>query len=103
MWTECPAQRHSGRWQPTAWTGPIGFLNRVSQVRFLPGPPNFVVFRMMLDVPASPSGASTERWLFGTEHRGWACSRAKGDTLEVAIGTGLNLPSYPPDVRLPTI
>jgi ubiquinone/menaquinone biosynthesis C-methylase UbiE len=42
----------------------------------------------------------TERWLFGTEHRGWACSRAKGDTLEVAIGTGLNLPSYPPDVRL---
>ena len=43
---------------------------------------------------------SAERWLFGTEHRGWACSRAKGETLEVAIGTGLNLPSYPPDVRL---
>jgi ubiquinone/menaquinone biosynthesis C-methylase UbiE len=42
----------------------------------------------------------TERWLFGTEHRGWACSRATGDTLEVAIGTGLNLPHYPPDVRL---
>ncbi|HEV8421317.1 MAG TPA: hypothetical protein VGR13_08190 [Actinomycetota bacterium] len=30
-----------------------------------------------------------ERWLFGTEHRGWACSKAIGDTLEVAIGTGL--------------
>lgn len=42
----------------------------------------------------------TERWLFGTEHRGWACSRATGDTLEVAIGTGLNLPHYPPDVRI---
>ena len=42
----------------------------------------------------------TERWLFGTEHRGWACSRATGDTLEVAIGTGLNLPHYRPDVRL---
>jgi ubiquinone/menaquinone biosynthesis C-methylase UbiE len=42
----------------------------------------------------------TERWLFGTEHRGWACSKATGDTLEVAIGTGLNLPHYPPDVRL---
>lgn len=42
----------------------------------------------------------TERWLFGTEHRSWACSKATGHTLEVAIGTGLNLPHYPPDVRL---
>jgi hypothetical protein len=33
-----------------------------------------------------------ERWLYGTEHRTWACSRATGTTLEVAIGTGLNLP-----------
>lgn len=41
-----------------------------------------------------------ERWLFGTEHRGWACSQAVGNTLEVAIGTGLNLPHYPADVRL---
>lgn len=43
---------------------------------------------------------STERWFFGSEHRGWACTRAIGGTLEVAIGTGLNLPKYPPDVRL---
>jgi ubiquinone/menaquinone biosynthesis C-methylase UbiE len=32
--------------------------------------------------------------------REWICSRAGGDTLEVAIGTGRNLPFYPKDVRL---
>jgi ubiquinone/menaquinone biosynthesis C-methylase UbiE len=41
-----------------------------------------------------------ERWLFGTQHRGWACSKATGETLEVGIGTGLNLPHYPPNVRI---
>ena len=41
-----------------------------------------------------------ERWIFGPEHRRWACSQAIGDTLEVAIGTGLNLPHYPAEVRL---
>jgi ubiquinone/menaquinone biosynthesis C-methylase UbiE len=41
-----------------------------------------------------------ERRLFGTDHRPWACSRASGRTLEVAVGTGLNLPHYPPDTEL---
>jgi SAM-dependent methyltransferase len=41
-----------------------------------------------------------ERRLLGTEHRAWCCSQAIGNTLEVAIGTGLNLPHYPPEVRL---
>lgn len=41
-----------------------------------------------------------ERRLLGPEHRNWACSRTTGATLEVAIGTGLNLTHYPASVRL---
>jgi ubiquinone/menaquinone biosynthesis C-methylase UbiE len=40
-----------------------------------------------------------ERRLFGNS-RAWICSRATGDVLDVAIGTGLNLPFYAADVRL---
>jgi ubiquinone/menaquinone biosynthesis C-methylase UbiE len=40
-----------------------------------------------------------ERVLFG-DSRGWACSQASGEVLEVAVGTGLNLEVYPPDIRL---
>lgn len=40
-----------------------------------------------------------DRKVFG-DTRSWICGQAGGDTLEVAIGTGLNLPLYPEDVRL---
>ena len=33
----------------------------------------------------------SERLLF-SDGRSWACSQASGDVLEVAVGTGLNLP-----------
>ncbi|MBA3574103.1 MAG: class I SAM-dependent methyltransferase [Pseudonocardiales bacterium] len=40
-----------------------------------------------------------DRWLFG-DTRSWVCGQATGEALEVAIGTGLNLPHYPADTTL---
>jgi len=40
-----------------------------------------------------------DRHLFGNT-RAWVCAQATGDTLEVAVGTGLNLDFYPDGVRL---
>lgn len=40
-----------------------------------------------------------DRRLFG-DSRTWAVSRARGEVLEVAVGTGLNLPLYPDGTRL---
>jgi SAM-dependent methyltransferase len=38
-------------------------------------------------------------WLLG-DSRSWACSQASGHVLEVAIGTGRNLPFYPRGIQL---
>jgi ubiquinone/menaquinone biosynthesis C-methylase UbiE len=40
-----------------------------------------------------------DRRLFG-DSREWACGQAAGEVLEVAAGTGLNLPCYPAEVTL---
>jgi len=40
-----------------------------------------------------------DRRLFG-DSREWACGQAVGEVLEVAVGTGLNLPWYPTEVTL---
>ena len=40
-----------------------------------------------------------DRHLF-RDSRAWVCSQASGRTLEVAIGTGLNLPLYPAGITL---
>lgn len=41
-----------------------------------------------------------ERRVIGADHRAWACAQASGETLEVAVGTGLNLPYYAGDLPL---
>lgn len=43
--------------------------------------------------------AFSEKLFFG-DGRAWACSQARGQVLEIAIGTGLNLPFYPADVEI---
>jgi ubiquinone/menaquinone biosynthesis C-methylase UbiE len=41
-----------------------------------------------------------ERRVLGRDNRPWAARRVQGDVLEVAVGTGLNLPHYDPDLKV---
>src|SRR5260370_42486487 len=41
----------------------------------------------------------SEKLFFGDGRR-WVCAQAHGNVLEIAVGTGRNLPYYPLDVRL---
>jgi ubiquinone/menaquinone biosynthesis C-methylase UbiE len=43
--------------------------------------------------------ATVERRFFA-DSRAWVCGRARGATLEIAIGTGANIPHYPREVDL---
>ncbi|HZS79471.1 MAG TPA: class I SAM-dependent methyltransferase [Ktedonobacteraceae bacterium] len=43
--------------------------------------------------------AFSEKLLFG-DGRSWACSQARGQVLEIAVGTGRNLPFYSDDVEI---
>ena len=43
--------------------------------------------------------AVAQRALSGDGRR-WACTQASGDVFEVAVGTGRNIPYYPPGARL---
>jgi ubiquinone/menaquinone biosynthesis C-methylase UbiE len=43
-----------------------------------------------------------DRYLFA-DTRAWVCAQAAGRTLEVAVGTGLNLPFYPSEADLTAV
>lgn len=44
-----------------------------------------------------------ERRVLGDDNRTWACERVEGDVLEVAVGTGLNLPLYDADLTVAAV
>ena len=54
------------------------------------------------DKAAPKYDRSMDRWdkVLFAGGRDWVCNQAKGDVLEIAIGTGRNLPHYPPEIRL---
>jgi ubiquinone/menaquinone biosynthesis C-methylase UbiE len=61
--------------------------------------------RRLQDKMAPKYDRTMGRWekvLFGGG-REWVCSQARGDVLEIAVGTGRNLPYYPQDVRLTAV
>jgi Methyltransferase domain len=83
----------SGPWLPARWEG----------VQLVPGEQlNRDRWRRYWDktsVSYDRQMGFYDRVLFG-DSRPWVCAQATGNTLEVAVGTGLNLPFYPAAVEL---
>jgi ubiquinone/menaquinone biosynthesis C-methylase UbiE len=50
--------------------------------------------------PRYDRGMRFIEWVQFGGGREWVCGRARGEVLEVAVGTGRNLEFYPPEVRL---
>ncbi|HEY3006557.1 MAG TPA: class I SAM-dependent methyltransferase [Micromonosporaceae bacterium] len=50
--------------------------------------------------PRYDSGMRFIEWVQFGGGREWVCSRARGEVLEVAVGTGRNLPLYPAEVSV---
>jgi ubiquinone/menaquinone biosynthesis C-methylase UbiE len=56
--------------------------------------------RRRLDRDAGYGAGYGIEWLMIRNSRAWVCGQARGRTLELAVGTGLNLQSYPREVEL---
>jgi ubiquinone/menaquinone biosynthesis C-methylase UbiE len=53
--------------------------------------------------PTYDRGMRFIEWVQFGDGREWVCSRARGEVLEVAIGTGRNLQFYPAEARLTAV
>jgi len=107
--------------RPELWTtdrslqpSPVQTLPEVHAVTFLevPSRPTTYADRQVICMPRPPRSNLARRrrldrragygceWLTIRDSRDWVCRQAKGQTLEVGVGTGLNLRWYAADIEL---